>query len=142
MSPSTAFLEAVKARRTIYALSAKSPIPDSKIQEIVEQAVLHTPSSFNSQSTRVVLLVKDEHKKLWDFAKEALKAIVPAEAYPATEQKLNGFQAGYGTVSSYLLSPFLNTCHDPMLIDMTLDPLLRSPHPRPKNATSIRHVRR
>lgn len=69
------FLELVKNRRTYYQLSASSPIPDSKITEIVSEALKHSPSSFNSQSTRVVVLLKEEHVKLWDIAKEALKAI-------------------------------------------------------------------
>jgi len=92
------FLELIKNRRTYYQLSASSPIPDSKITEIVSEALRHSPSSFNSQSTRVVVLFKEEHVKLWDIAKEALKAIVSEEQWPASEARLNGFQAGYGTV--------------------------------------------
>jgi len=56
------------------------------------------PSSFNSQTTRVVLLVKEEHNKLWDIVKEVLKGVVPADAFPATEKKLEMFKGGYGTV--------------------------------------------
>ncbi|GAA6006920.1 nitroreductase family protein [Rhodotorula paludigena] len=93
-----AFLEAVKARRTIYALSKDSPIPDERIIEIVNEAVKHCPSSFNSQSSRAVVLLGAHHDKLWDFAKAAIKAVVPAEAYSASEQRLNGFQNGHGTV--------------------------------------------
>lgn len=100
MSGSAPFFEAVKNRRTIYQLKKESPISDAKIEEIVTQTLLHVPSSFNSQSTRIVILLKEEHVKLWDIAKDVLKAIVPAEQYSATEQKLNGFQAAYGTVSS------------------------------------------
>ena len=102
MSGSAPFLEAVQNRRTIYQLKKESPISDAKIQEIVTEALLHVPSSFNSQSTRMVILLKEEHVKLWDIAKETLKAILPAEQYSVTEQKLNRFQAAYGTVS---LSP-------------------------------------
>jgi predicted oxidoreductase (fatty acid repression mutant protein) len=98
MSPSAPLLEAIKNRRTIYALKKESTISDAKVQEIINHVILHTPSSFNSQTTRVVLLVKEEHTKLWEIAKEILKSIVPADHYPATEQRLNGFQAGYGTV--------------------------------------------
>ncbi|TVY40257.1 putative nitroreductase, partial [Lachnellula subtilissima] len=98
MSPSTAFLEALKERRSIYALSKSSPISDSAIQDIITQAILQTPTSFNSQTTRAILLVKGEHDKLWDIAKEVLKGIVPADQYAATEARLSGFQAGYGTV--------------------------------------------
>jgi predicted oxidoreductase (fatty acid repression mutant protein) len=45
--------------------------------------------------------VKEEHDKLWEITKEVLKGIVPAENYPATEQRLNGFKAGYGTVGIF-----------------------------------------
>ena len=108
MSGSAPFLEAVQNRRTIYQLKKESPISDAKIQEIVTEALLHVPSPFNSQSTRMVILLKEEHVKLWGIAKEVLKAILPAEQYSVTEQKLNGFQAAYGSVS---LSPSpINLC--------------------------------
>ena len=95
---SSSFLSSVVARRTVYQLSASSPIPDSKILEIVNEAVKHSPTSFNSQSSRAVVLFGDEQKKVWDIAKEAIKGVVPAEAYPASEVRLNGFQAAYGSV--------------------------------------------
>ncbi|TVY60650.1 putative nitroreductase HBN1 [Lachnellula suecica] len=95
---SAPFLDAIKARRTIYKLAKSSTISDAKIQEIIKETVLHVPHSFNAQSTRIVLLVKEEHDKLWQIAKDVLKAIVPADAYPATETRLDGFQKAYGTV--------------------------------------------
>jgi predicted oxidoreductase (fatty acid repression mutant protein) len=95
---SKSFLETVKNRRTYYALKKESPISDKQIQDIIHEAVLHVPSSFNSQSTRVILLVKEEHDKLWEITKEVLKGIVSPEQWGNTEQKLNGFKAGYGTV--------------------------------------------
>lgn len=63
---SQTFLDTVKARRSYYQLEAKSPIDDKKIQDIVEQALLQVPSSFNSQSTRIILLLKAEHEKFWE----------------------------------------------------------------------------
>jgi predicted oxidoreductase (fatty acid repression mutant protein) len=104
---STQFLETVKNRRTYYALKKESPISDQRIQEIISETIRHVPSSFNSQSTRAILLVKEEHNKLWDITKEILKAIVPPEQFASTEQRINGFRAGYGTVC-LPSSPF---CH-------------------------------
>ncbi|SCV72694.1 BQ2448_4231 [Microbotryum intermedium] len=98
---SSKFISALTARRTIYALSASSPIPNSKIVEIVNEIVKHSPSSFNSQSSRAVVVFGDEHKKVWQFTKKALKAIVPAEAWPQSEQRLSGFENGHGTVLLY-----------------------------------------
>lgn len=93
------FKETIKHRRTYYSISNVSPISDKEIQEIVEYAVLHVPSSFNSQSTRVVLLLGDNHHKLWSIVKETLRKIVPEKNFKATEDKIdNSFASGYGTV--------------------------------------------
>ena len=59
------FFEAVQARRTYYAISKESPIADEQITEIVNTAVKHSPSAFNSQSARVVVLFGAQHDRLW-----------------------------------------------------------------------------
>ncbi len=92
------FYDAVKERRSIYAISKESPISDEKIQEIIEHAVKYTPSAFNSQSARVVLLLGKEHDKLWDITMDALRKIVPSDQFSQTEDKINSFKGGYGTV--------------------------------------------
>ena len=99
-SPSSSFISALAARRSNYALTSSSPIPDTQIQEIINQVILHVPSSFNSQSTRIILLLKNEHEKIWDITRDVLKEIVPAEQFPKTEAKMGSFKAAYGTVSS------------------------------------------
>jgi nitroreductase len=99
MASSISFADAVKSRRSYYQLNKKAPISDDKIERLVKDAVLHAPSSFNSQSSRLVVLLKDEHDKFWEFVKEVLKPQVPAEQFEGTVQKLDGFKAGYGTVS-------------------------------------------
>lgn len=92
------FLEAVSQRRSYYNISDESPLSDERIEEIVETAILHTPTAFNSQSGRIVLLLKNEHDKLWDITMEALRAIVNPDDFQPTEDKINAFKAGYGTV--------------------------------------------
>ncbi|MGG3571577.1 nitroreductase family protein [Bacillus gobiensis] len=94
----TNFYEAIQNRRSIYAISKENVVSDEKIQEIVEHAVKHTPSSFNSQSSRVVVLLGEQHDKLWDITKEALRKIVPAEQFAPTEEKINSFKNGYGSI--------------------------------------------
>lgn len=92
------FMEAVKERRTYYGITKEAGVTDERIQEIVQEAVKYTPSAFNSQSSRVVVLFGKEHDKFWDLTKESLRKIVPADAFPSTEEKMNSFQSGYGTV--------------------------------------------
>ncbi|WP_046216369.1 nitroreductase family protein [Paenibacillus wulumuqiensis] len=96
---STEFMKALENRRSIYVISKESPIEDSKIQHIVEEAVKYTPSSFNSQSARVVVLVGEQHDKLWDITTETLRGIVNnEELFQSTADKMNMFKNGYGTV--------------------------------------------
>ena len=64
------FEEALKHRRTYYSITNQSPVSDEEIERIVNLAVTHVPSAFNSQSTRVVLLLGENHKKLWHIVKE------------------------------------------------------------------------
>lgn len=91
--------EALKHRRSYYAIGSKSLISDVEIEEIIDFAALHTPSAFNSQSARFVLLLGEHHKKLWEIVKETLKKVVAAPAFVTTEAKINkSFASGYGTV--------------------------------------------
>ncbi len=93
------FFEAVKGRRSIYGIGKERVISDDKLQEIIEYAVKHTPSAFNSQSARVLVILDDNHNKLWnEITKETLRSIVPADQFEATEGRMNGFAGGYGTV--------------------------------------------
>ncbi|GAA5903475.1 hypothetical protein JCM6882_006557 [Rhodosporidiobolus microsporus] len=98
---STSYLDALKSRRTIYALGKESPISSERIVELTQEIVKHVPSSFNSQSTRAVVVFGDSHDKVWQIAKDQIKAIVPESAWPASEARLNGFQGAYGTVLFY-----------------------------------------
>lgn len=95
---SESFLQAVRERRSIYGIGGESPVSDDRIVEIVKEAVKHTPSAFNSQSARVLVLLGEQHHKLWDLAKEILRTIVKEDRFAATEQKLDSFRSGHGSV--------------------------------------------
>ncbi len=92
------FYTAVEERRSYYGISKESPVSDQRIQEVIEHAVKHTPSAFNSQSTRVVLLLGEQHNRLWDITTETLRKIVPADQFSSTKEKMDSFRGGYGTV--------------------------------------------
>ncbi|KAJ5375277.1 hypothetical protein N7517_007283 [Penicillium concentricum] len=99
-APST-FLNAVNYRRSIYQLNNTSPISDARILEIVNTIIQDVPSSFNSQSTRLVVLLHGEHIRFWNIVLECLKAIVPDSAFPKTEKRIAGFRNSYGTILFY-----------------------------------------
>ena len=93
------FKDAVEHRRTIYQLTKKSTISDAKIKDIVTSAIKNVPSSFNSQSARLVVLLHDEHDKFWDAVRDILKGIVPETNWEHTATRIAGFRNAYGTVS-------------------------------------------
>jgi predicted oxidoreductase (fatty acid repression mutant protein) len=92
------FQAAVQERRSFYGISKESVISDEKIREIVTHAVTYAPSAFNSQSARVIVLLGEQHDKLWEITKNALKKVVPSDQFSSTEEKINSFQSGYGSV--------------------------------------------
>ncbi|ANN77194.1 nitroreductase family protein [Bordetella flabilis] len=93
-----AFLDALKRRRTQYSLGRNLPVPAETVTALIKEAIKHTPSSFNSQSSRAVILFGAQSQKLWDLTKEALRKVVPPENFGPTEKKIDGFAAGAGTV--------------------------------------------
>lgn len=91
--------EALACRRSYYALSDKSFISNEEIEELVKFAVKNVPSAFNSQSTRLVVVLGEEHRKLWNIVKETLRKKVTEAAFKKTENKIDtSFASGYGTV--------------------------------------------
>lgn len=92
------FYKAVGDRRTFYVINSETTVDDDRIVEVVKSSVKNAPSAFNSQSARVVVLFGKYHDKLWDITKEELRKLVPPENFSRTEDKINSFKAGHGTV--------------------------------------------
>ncbi len=92
------FLESMKDRRSYYGISKEAVVSDERIIEIVNHVIKYTPSAFNSQSVGIVLLLGEQHDRLWEITMEALREVVPAESFGNTKNKINSFKDGYGTV--------------------------------------------
>jgi len=98
---SNTLITAIKKRRTQYSLGKNLPLPRAEVEALIKEAVRLTPSAFNSQTSRIVMLFGAQSGKLWDIAKTELRKIVPAEAFAKTAEKLDSFAAGAGTVLFY-----------------------------------------
>ncbi len=92
------FYNAIKVRRSNYSITDQSTISDERIEQILAEVITYAPSAFNSQSARIILLLNSSHKRLWEIVMDALRAIVPADQFAETEQKINSFAAGHGTI--------------------------------------------
>lgn len=96
-----AFVDELRNRRSIYALGTDVSMPEEEIVSLVKEVVRESPTAFNSQTQRVVVLFDDAHKKLWSITEEVLKPLTPEENFPATQEKLQGFANAKGTILFY-----------------------------------------
>ncbi|MDQ8995622.1 nitroreductase family protein [Acinetobacter soli] len=86
-------------RRTIYAIGKNIQQTPEQLTELIQEAIRQSPSSFNSQSSRAVILFDAEHEKFWGFVKEKLKEYATDEAAAEkTSKKMDSFAAGVGTI--------------------------------------------
>lgn len=91
-------IEALKDRRSIYALGKNVTVPKEEISDIVKEAIRQSPTAFNSQSVRAVITFGDSSDRIWDIVEESLKKVVPADNFEATREKIASFRAGFGTI--------------------------------------------
>ncbi|CAK1240756.1 Fatty acid repression mutant protein (predicted oxidoreductase) (FMR2) [Fructobacillus fructosus] len=94
------FEELQKKRRSIYALGKEVKKSPEELFNMIKEAVKESPSPFNSQSVKAVVLTGAAHEKLWEMTLVELKKVSASEeAFQATTAKVKGaFEAGFGTV--------------------------------------------
>lgn len=99
-SLANAISDGFRGRRSIYSLTNESTISDERLEELIAEVVKHTPSSFNSQTTRIVVLLKEENQRLWEIAREVASSSIPPELYEKFFKNRIGMSgAAYGSVS-------------------------------------------
>lgn len=90
----------LQMRRTVHRLGKDRRLDKESVTNILQQALLVSPSFFNSQTTRMVLLLDDENNKLWEIVGKCLEECSNSGKLEAdTVEKLNGFKGANGTVS-------------------------------------------
>ncbi|GAB1804882.1 nitroreductase family protein [Priestia megaterium] len=92
------FYSVLKERRSYYGINKDVQVSDERIKEIVEFAVKYTPSAFNSQTARLVILTGKSHDELWNITTDTLRKVMGDRDFTGTQQKMDAFKSGYGTV--------------------------------------------
>ncbi len=87
--------------RSIYHLGKNVSLSNDTIVKTIKDIVDQTPSSFHSQSSRIVILLDEEHDALWEIVRETLRVIVGDGDFEPTDNKINGFKDAKGTVLFY-----------------------------------------
>lgn len=122
---SSTYLEAVKHRRTVYGLTDNVSVSDDRIVEIVNEVIQTCPSPWNMQSTRILVTLGKENKRLWNTVIAGAKPFVleqqGEEDWNRYEDRFKSFQAAYGTVR-YLLHPYQERQFKCLLIPGSLFP--------------------
>ncbi|WP_436631524.1 nitroreductase family protein [Latilactobacillus sakei] len=86
-------------RRSIYALGQNIDLTEAEVSELIFKTIKETPSAFNGQGSRAVILFGEANNTLWnDITASALKPLIPAEYFPNTQAKLASFAGGVGTI--------------------------------------------
>lgn len=98
------FISQISARRSIYALGRRSILNDQDLIELIKKSVRESPSSFNSQTSRVVILLGNQHERYWnEIALPALRKAVGDDdaAFQKGSQRMVQFRDAYGTALFY-----------------------------------------
>lgn len=87
-----------RMRRSQYDLNDRLPISREALKLLVLDIIRTTPSGFDSQTARLVLLWDAEHRRLWDVVREVERGRTAPERFPQKAQKMDGFKRGAGTI--------------------------------------------
>ena len=86
-------------RRSIYALGDNLSQTPEEIFDLVKQTIKNSPTAFNSQTVRVVVLFGKSSDKVWEIVEDALRKIAKSpDAFEQTKSKIDSFKGGYGTI--------------------------------------------
>ncbi|EHN59807.1 nitroreductase family protein [Oenococcus kitaharae] len=93
------YLELLKSRRSIRTIGKNVDYSKEEITDLVEQVIKESPTAFNNQTVRSIILFGKSSDLVWEIIAERLKAEVPSpEAYDRTKAKIDSFEAGFGTI--------------------------------------------
>lgn len=99
------FRDAVAARRSAYMLDDAIGDAGVTVDDVVaalRSIAPSVPSSFNSQSVRMIVLTGDDHRRLWAIVEDVLRAKVgDGQRFKGTETKLRNFAKAAGTILFY-----------------------------------------
>lgn len=89
------FLDYVEKRRSYYSLDNQVKITKNELEELIAKALRVTPSPFNMQATKLVLLLDDEHRNFWNKVNDTFDNKIDTE-------KFKGFHDAKGTILYFI----------------------------------------
>lgn len=95
-------LDLFSKRHSFYNINNQINLSNKEIENIISKALDLYPSSFNSQESRIILLMGEHHSFFWDTVKQELFKATDDSKREAIEKRINSFKNGYGTVLYFI----------------------------------------
>lgn len=99
------FLDLVEKRRSYYELDNQVDISKEELEALIAKALRATPSPFNMQATKLVLLLDDEHRKFWNKVNATFDNKIDAA-------KFKGFHDAKGTILYFIDRKIVKSMQD------------------------------
>lgn len=91
--------DAVERRRSIYHIGNQIPYTDDEIVDLIAHSIKYAPTPSNCQSARVIVLLKEQHRRFWNLVKEIYKPQLTPAQFDHLDKKIDArFATGYGTI--------------------------------------------
>ena len=98
----TDIINTFKKRHSFYSINNKIDISNDELKTLISRILDIYPSAFNSQETRIVLLLNQQHRTFWQLTKNKLISLSEDDKKTKIEQKISLFEAGYGTILFFI----------------------------------------
>lgn len=93
------FNKLMKQRRSIYSLGDHVKADPDELTALIKETIRQSPTAFNSQTVRAVILFGHASDRVWEIVEETLAQIVKnPDAFAKTKAKIATFRAGFGTI--------------------------------------------
>ncbi|KRN04765.1 nitroreductase family protein [Holzapfeliella floricola] len=118
------FIDLMTQRRSIYALGKNVPQSKEEITTLIKEAIKQSPTAFNNQTTRAVILFGNSSDKVWDMTIDVLRSIMSDDdAFEQSKARVSSFKNGIGTIlyfsdqdaieeSKKQFAPYAQNMHD------------------------------
>ena len=95
-------IDSFAKRHSFYNINNKINLSNNEIEHLINRCLDLYPSSFNSQDSRLVLLMGEHHKYFWELVKKELFRVSEDNKKDTIEQKIASFYLGYGTILFFI----------------------------------------
>jgi len=91
-------LELMNKRHSFYDINDKISLKNSELEALIKKCMELYPSSFNTQSARLMLLYNQKHLYFWSLVEDKLLKTAPKDKTEDIKKRIASFAKGYGTI--------------------------------------------